>query len=221
MMNWLYRLRSIFRRPLHTLKSVDAYALWANSYPAQAHNPLMIIEQEAMLQFMPKLKHKIVLDLACGTGRYGNIALEHGAKQVIGVDNSHAMLQRGHIENIALATTEKIPLAAHSVDIILCGLALGHLPQLASTLQEISRILKPNGSALISDFHPFQYLSGARRTFQSSKGIAYQVEHYIHLYSEYHTIGQATGLRITEISEPCLNDHKPVVLVLRYDKIAD
>jgi malonyl-CoA O-methyltransferase len=220
-MNYLYRLRTLFRRPLRTLSSVEAYALWAKSYPAQAHNPLMIIEQEAMLQLMPNLKDKIVLDLACGTGRYGTIALERGAKQVIGLDNSRAMLQRGHIENTTLASTEKIPLASDSIDVILCGLALGHLSQLKPTLQEISRILKPNGSAVISDFHPFQYLSGARRTFQSSKGRAYQVEHYVHLYSNYHAVGQATGLRITGISEPCLNDDKPIVLVLRYDNNAN
>src|SRR5690349_9028680 len=108
------RLKRLFAQPIKTLASVDAYELWAQSYPATAHNTLMSIEQTAMLELLPDLTGKTVLDLACGTGRYGKIALEHGAKSVLGFDNSHAMLKAAVIHETALATSDAIPLTPNS-----------------------------------------------------------------------------------------------------------
>src|SRR5689334_14396834 len=126
-MKWI---RRFLRRSPRTMSSLAAYSQWAATYAAHAHNPLMAIEQSAMLELLPLLKNKIVLDLACGTGRYGIIAQEQSAAQVLGLDNSFAMLQSAKIDNIGLSTTEAIPLASASVDVILCGLALGHLPSI-------------------------------------------------------------------------------------------
>lgn len=211
------RLKRLFSRPLQTLASVDAYALWAQSYPAEAHNPLMALEQESMLALMPDLSGKTVLDLACGTGRYGKIALERGAKSVLGFDNSHAMLKAAVIPQIALSTTEAIPLASNSIDTILCGLALGHLPEIESSTSEISRILKTGGSVLISDFHPYQYLNGARRSFNSN-GTTYAVEHYVHHLSDYFHLGEKNSLRLNGLLEPQWQ-RNPVVLAMRFEKI--
>ncbi len=58
------------------LTSLDAYARWAEAYPPQAHNALMRAEEQAVRALLPALDGQIVLDLACGTGRWGLIALE-------------------------------------------------------------------------------------------------------------------------------------------------
>jgi malonyl-CoA O-methyltransferase len=213
-MKWI---RRFLRRSPRTLSSLAAYSQWAATYAAHAHNPLMAIEQSAMLELLPSLRNKTVLDLACGTGRYGGIATEQGAAQVLGLDNSFAMLQSAKIDNIGLSTTEAIPLANASVDVILCGLALGHLPDVEHSMREISRVLKPSGIALISDFHPYQHLSGARRTFKAEDGKVYNVEHYVHLVADYYRIGQAVGLTMNAILEPT-HQQMPVVLVLRFQK---
>lgn len=210
-------LKRLFVRPLQTLASVDAYALWAENYPAEAHNTLMQLEQTAMLSLLPNLQEKIVLDLACGTGRYGKIAQERGAKSILGFDNSLHMLRAAQISQIALASSEAIPLANNTLDHILCGLALGHLPQLEPSLSEISRILKTAGTALISDFHPYQYLNGARRSF-SSNGKTYAVEHYVHHLSDYFALGEKYNLRLNALLEPQWQGN-PVVLVMRFEKI--
>lgn len=208
-----------FNRSLQTLKSQTAYALWAQNYPPEIHNPLMSAEQAAMIQLLPELAGKTVLDLACGTGRYARIANEHGAAQVIGVDNSLDMLRLNHHASLAQSTTEALPLRADSADVILCGLALGHLPQVDSSLVEIARILRAGGIALISDFHPFQFLSGAKRTFKTSDGAAYAVEHYPHLYSDYHKAARAASLTIDAVLEPQLTGKTgPVVLVIALKK---
>lgn len=214
-MRWL---RSLLRRSPRTLSSIQAYTKWAASYAAHAHNPLMALEQEAMLKLMPSLTNRVVLDLACGTGRYGLIAQQRGAKHVVGLDNSAAMLKAAQIADVALATTAALPLSAQSIDVVLCGLALGHLPQIETSLCEISRVLQAGGIALISDFHPYQYLSGARRTFKADDGRVYNVEHYVHLTAEYHHAGHAAGLRLTGLLEPGFNADIPVVLVMRFEK---
>lgn len=209
--------KRFFQPSLQTLESISAYDLWAQSYPAEAHNVLMQIEQGSMLELMPSLKDKVVLDLACGTGRYGLIAEKQGAQLVIGLDNSPAMLKKGVISNVALATSEEIPLADSSIDVILCGLALGHLPEINMSLSEIGRVLKTGGVALVSDFHPYQYLTGARRIFESNK-TSYAVEHYVHHLSDYFSLGHRANLQMSAIQEPIYKENKPVVLVIRYKK---
>ncbi|MCZ2099623.1 MAG: class I SAM-dependent methyltransferase [Anaerolineae bacterium] len=208
------RLRRLLTRPPRTLGSLDAYALWAANYPPEAHNPLMEIEQEAMLDLMPSLAGQVVLDLACGTGRYGVLARARGAAQIIEIDNSPAMLAVNWLPQRAQATSEAIPLGNGSIDVVICGLALGHLPRLQESMDEIERVLKPGGAALVSDVHPFAALSGGRRTFRGVGGGVYAVEHYPHLYADYHKAASEAGLEIDAVLEP-LHERAPVVLALR------
>lgn len=223
MLKHLRRLRP--PRPAKTLSSLDAYSRWAASYPPRAHNALMKAEEAAMLSLLPALEGQTVLDLACGTGRYGRLALERGAARVIGLDNSAAMLRatRGLSPLLsptywAEATCEAIPLAGAAVDVILCGLALGHLPRLTPSLREMGRVLRPGGAALVSDFHPFLALNGGQRTFTAPDGATYAVEHYPHLYADVHQAAGEAGLRIEHVVEPRLDNHVPVAIVYRFRK---
>lgn len=207
--------RRWLRRPLRTLPSLDAYALWAANYPPQAHNPLMEIEQAAMLELLPPLDGRVVLDLACGTGRYGLIAQGRGAAQVIGLDNSLPMLVGSPLRGRGQATSESVPLKSACIDVVLCGLALGHLPSVDASMREIGRVLKPGGAALVSDVHPFIALNGAQRTFAAPGGRVYAVEHYAHLYADMHRAAAAAGLAVEALREPT-HAGAPVVIVYRF-----
>jgi malonyl-CoA O-methyltransferase len=208
------------RRQLRPLSSQNAYALWAEAYPAQAHNAFMQLEQAAMEQLLPDLAGRVVLDLACGTGRYGLLAQAKGAAQVMGLDNSLPMLHAGKLTKIVLANLTALPLASNTFDVLVCGLAVGHLPKLDPIFAEIGRVLKPGGQALISDLHPFQALHGAQRTF-TANGKQFAVEHYPHFYTDYHRSAAAAGLLIEALLEPELPEKSglPVVLVLRLQKL--
>ena len=213
---------------LRTLSSVSAYALWAESYPPHAHNLLMQTEEATMQAMMPSLDEQYVLDLACGSGRYSRIAIDSNAKQVIGVDNSFDMLNMGQDAfkrhsrpQFVLGTTESISLKSNTVDVVLCGLALGHLPNLKPSLHEINRVLKQGGIALVSDFHPFLFLNGKQRTFTASNGDVFAVEHYPHLYSDYTQAVHAVGLTIENVQEPQIDIdgvQVPAVIVYRLRK---
>lgn len=187
-----------------TLSSLSAYERWADAYPPHAHNALMQAEEVAMLSLLPALSGLRLIDLASGTGRYGQLALEQGASRVVALDNSPAMLHHNRLAERALATSEALPLPPACMDGVICGLALGHLPSLAASLAEISRVLRPGGWALISDFHPFIFLNGQRRTFTAPDGRTYAVEHHVHLYADYHSAAGAAGLVIEAVLEPRL-----------------
>lgn len=212
-MTWLRRL---FERTPRILSSVEAYTRWAATYPAQAHNALMQAEETAMRSLLPEITDATVVDVACGSGRWGRIAYEQGAARVIGVDNSVAMLRQARLP-VAAGDVTRLPVRSAMADVVLCGLALGHLPQIDIALAEIGRVLRPSGVALISDFHPYQALNGAQRTFHSA-GQTFAVEHYVHLAADYLQAGQAANLELTGLAEPTLHGDAPVVLVLRFQK---
>lgn len=213
-------IRQQLRRPVRTLSSQQAYSLWAATYPAEAHNRLMEIEQATMLVLLPSLDGCTVLDLACGSGRYAKIAETLGAGRVIALDNHFSMVSAAEISLRGQAAMDAIPLPNASVDVILCGMALGHIPQIDKALRESSRVLTKGGVLVLSDFHPFQYLRGAKRTFAAPDGKTYAVEHYLHLYTDYFQAAQQAGLTITAVREPSLpeGDNTPIVLVLRLEK---
>jgi malonyl-CoA O-methyltransferase len=227
-------LRRRWGNPPTTLASLDAYALWAAQYPAHAHNLLMETEERAMLELMPTLEGQTILDLACGTGRYLQLVTQRAGTFALGADNSQAMLRAGKqtlpTQRWVCAAVDAIPLPDASCDGVICGLALGHIPQVEDTLLEMSRILKPDGWAVISDFHPFVFMHGGKRTFTAAGGQTYAVEHYPHLYATYHGAAARAGLTIEKVLEPTLIGDRgkqvqpltpsgtPVVIVYRLRK---
>lgn len=207
-------LKRLFSRRPRILNSRNAYAQWAKRYPAKAHNAFMRLEQSTMEARLPDLHNKIVLDLACGTGRWGKIAAEKGAAKVISLDHSYHMLAAGDMALSAQAELFAMPLRSSSVDVVICGLAIGHTPKLEQTLLETARILRPDGVAMLSDVHPFQAWQGAQRTFEGDDGKTYAVEHHIHSYADYFNAAKSAGLTITEVAEAGIEENQPPVLLV-------
>ena len=221
MLEWTKRR---IKRSIQILESQAAYRLWAADYQPSPHNPLMVYEQQAMIEMMPSLQARTVLDLACGTGRWGLYAQEKRAKAVLGVDNSFAMLKQGVLEKAVVSELGALPFRDICFDVILCGLAVGHLPldRMRQAFHEMGRVLKSGGVVLISDLHPFQALNGAQRTFRGADGKMYAVEHYVHHYEDYHRVAKEAGLKIVDVREPRHPDPKmrktPILLVLKFEK---
>ena len=192
-----------------------AYALWADSYPAQAHNPLMRAEERAMLGLMPaQLQDNSVLDVGCGSGRYMLHALQRGAARVSGVDLSPQMLRRAELELAALRGSAEIKLLQGDVsaipvpdacaDLTICGLVVGHLDDLQQALRELRRVTRPGGVVLCSDVHPIGHALGWLRDFKSGTE-RYAVRHTRHLYCHWHSACTALGLQMERVIEPMLD----------------
>ena len=211
------------------LEPREAYALWATSYPAHAHNPVMRAEERAMLGLMPEALHgQAVLDVGCGSGRYMLHALRRGAARVTGVDLSPQMLERASAELGALHADATVALVQGSLaalpvpdaraDLTVCGLVVGHLDDLRQALAELRRVTRPGGTLLCSDVHPIGHALGWRRDFKSG-GLSYAVRHTRHLYSHWHAACAGLGLRIEQVLEPML-DPADVPAGAHFDRMA-
>lgn len=84
-----------------------------------------------------------VLDLACGSGLAGRAAAERGAV-VVGLDAMRGLLRRAPFERI-LGDMHDLPLRARTIDLVLCQQGLQFADDLARTLQETRRVLRPEG----------------------------------------------------------------------------
>ena len=211
------------------LAPAEAYALWAASYPAHAHNPVMQAEERAMLGLMPAaLQGCAVLDAGCGSGRYILHALRRGAARVAGVDLSPEMLERADAELRAERNGVPIELLQGSVtalpvpdawaDLTVCGLVVGHLEDLRASLAELCRVTRPGGRMLCSDVHPIGHALGWVRDFKSG-GERYAARHTQHLYSHWHAACSALGLQIEHVLEPTL-DPVDIPVGARFDRMA-
>ena len=195
------------------LPPAEAYALWASSYPAHAHNPLMQAEERAMLGLLPdSLRGQAVLDAGCGSGRYILHALQREAAQVAGVDLSPEMLARARAElggaraevQLRQGSLTALPVDDGWADLTICGLVVGHLENLATALAELCRATRPGGTLLCSDVHPIGHALGWLRDFKAGER-HYAVRHTPHLYSDWHAACAASGLRIERVLEPMLD----------------
>jgi len=197
------------------LEPAAGYALWAASYPAHAHNPVMQAEERAMLELMPQaLQGCGVLDAGCGSGRYMLHALRRGASRVSGVDLSPHMLRRAQREldpyrrgadiHLTVGNVAAIPAPDCVADLTLCGLVVGHLDDLRQALRELHRVTRPGGTLLLSDVHPIGAALGWLRDFKAG-GERYAVRHTRHLYSHWHSGCTALGLQIEQVREPMLD----------------
>src|SRR3954463_13584981 len=71
----------------------EGYALWADTYPPHAHNPLMQAEQSAVTTMLAALTPHRALDAGTGTGRNLPLLASAGARLIVGADMSLPMLE--------------------------------------------------------------------------------------------------------------------------------
>jgi ArsR family transcriptional regulator len=102
----------------------------------------------------------VVADLGCGTASVAAQLAPH-VRRVIGVDNSAAMLKAARkrtegLENVDLrrGELEKLPIEPGSCDAALLLLALTYVEDPPAVLEEVKRILKPGGRAVVVDLLP-------------------------------------------------------------------
>jgi len=108
------------------------------------------------------VKDKVVLDAACGEG-YGSALLAQSAASVIGVDVdadtiAHAR-QRYARDGLRFECSDclQLPLANHSVDVVVSLETLEHLSDHDGLLREFRRVLKPDGLLVLSSPDRQQY----------------------------------------------------------------
>ena len=112
-----------------------------------------------LIATLPELPDPSCADLACGTGDITRMLAErYPAGKIAGLDLTPAMLEIAH-ERTAESRIDymegsmaDLPFDNGSIDIVTGGYALRNAPSLDQTITEISRVLRPGGTAAFLDF---------------------------------------------------------------------
>ncbi len=135
-------------------------------YIAHVERPLSwnnLYERPAMIERLPALKGKNVLDIGCASGYYTEYALNQGAR-VTAVDISRKMLEKlaEKIKSPGLKIQQAnagqpMPfLKADSYDCVICSLMLHYIKDWNPVFTELYRVMKKGGRLVISTHHPFE-----------------------------------------------------------------
>jgi SAM-dependent methyltransferase len=99
-----------------------------------------------------ELAGRLVLDVGVGSGRYAEVAADHGA-QVVGVDLSRAV--EAAAENlggralIAQADLFQLPFAPATFDVVYSIGVLHHTPDTAAAVRALATLVKPGGTLAV------------------------------------------------------------------------
>jgi SAM-dependent methyltransferase len=184
---------------------VLAYQQQAAGYDAEAGGGLFTIDEPVVAECLDGREPGVALDAACGTGRFAEFLARRGHR-VIGVDSSADMLaharRRVPAGEFRIGELDRLPLPDDSVDVIVCALALVHVPDLHPVLAEFTRVLRPGGDLVISDIHHELVTRGSVITARGPAGEPCIVATYRHPLGAYLRAALGLGLQVRRCEEP-------------------
>jgi SAM-dependent methyltransferase/post-segregation antitoxin (ccd killing protein) len=182
----------------------EGYARWAGRYDGWK-NPLIVVEEPAVIQLLQGLDFKTVLEVGVGTGRHAFRLAQDGA-QVVGLDLSPEMLKVAQAKSVTNETPltlvqgsieEPLPFSAECFDLVLSALALSHVADLQAPFMEFARVQHKGGVCLMSVYHPDAIASRWRTSLMEAEGV-YRLPNSPHTRQDYLTGLQAAGYRIRQ-----------------------
>jgi ubiquinone/menaquinone biosynthesis C-methylase UbiE len=184
-----------------------AYGSWAETYD-EADNPIIALEQPVVWSLLARIPPGRALDAACGTGRHARELVRLG-HEVFGIDITPEMLRRAE-ENVPQAEfrmgdLRQVPAGDGDFDVVVCALALAHLPELDAGVGELARVLRPGGMLIVSVLHPFQAHLGWHAPFADASGRRGFAREHPHGHAEYLAAFRAAGLSVRDCLEPRLD----------------
>jgi ubiquinone/menaquinone biosynthesis C-methylase UbiE len=125
-----------------------------------------------------------VIDVGCGEGAFSALAMEAGAGSVIGIDIAEAALARARRAHPDLAferveETGPLPFADNRFELAWASEVIEHVPDTATWLSEIRRVLAPGGRLAITtpDHGRVRLLFGGVERYSDPLG------DHLHLYT--------------------------------------
>jgi len=111
---------------------------------------------------LKKINPDKILDIATGTGDFALALLKLKPKEIVGVDISEGMLSVGNLKmkrkkvdniiKLLVGDSESLPFDDNSFDAITVAFGVRNFENLQKGLQEMRRVLKPDGKVVILEF---------------------------------------------------------------------
>lgn len=151
--------------PPTTAADVERFDRWAATYDestlqrwyfAPVHTRML----DLLVQEGPEKPPRRIVDVGCGTGRLLRaVSLRWPEAQLIGVDPAGQMVSQAERlcpkATFKVAPAESLPLPDESADIVLSSISFHHWADQEKGLQEIARVLHPEGLFCLAD-HTFR-----------------------------------------------------------------
>ncbi len=158
----------------------------------------------AFVDLLGNVKGKSVLDVACGEGHFSRKLAEQakGDIQITGIDASKKLIDIAQKKNEPFSHCIKFlvgdasrleSLPSNSFDVAFCNMALMFIKRYEDAIQEVSRVLKPQGLFVFSLLHPCFLTPGSGWILEDSpdkkktKRIGWKTDNY-HLELVYHGV---------------------------------
>lgn len=187
-----------------TIDTVGGYRSWAGTYD-EPGNPLIDVEAPIVQQILSELPVGRALDAACGTGRHADFLTKRG-HEVVGVDSSPDMLAKARVRipqaQFLRGELNALPLPDADVDLVICALALTHLPELGSAIAEFARVLRPGGHLVLSDIHIQSLYLGGIATAVGPDGTVARMPASRWRPSDYLSAALSVGFQVRRCVEP-------------------
>lgn len=184
--------------------AAEGYRAWAETYDRPG-NRLIDLEQPIVRRILDGLPRGTALDAACGTGRHAEYLASLG-HTVIGVDGSAEMLAIARAKvpggDFREGDLHHLPVPSQHADVVVCALALTHVPDLAPVLAEFVRVLRPGGHLVISDSRGLLGSLGSPVVKALPTGGFGYLPHRTHLTSDYLAAALPLGLQVRDCAEP-------------------
>jgi demethylmenaquinone methyltransferase / 2-methoxy-6-polyprenyl-1,4-benzoquinol methylase len=120
------------------------------------------IWRKKAVKMLKEIKPQRILDIATGTGDFAIESLSLNPKEVVGLDISEGMLEKGrekmikrkidHIISMQLGDSENIPYEDNYFDALTVGFGVRNFENLEKGLSEMLRVVRPGGKILILEF---------------------------------------------------------------------
>ena len=198
-----------------------ASARRAFSQAADGYDAAAVLQHEmgermsARLDYV-KLEPKRILDIGCGTGKHTDSLLQRYPKaQVVGLDFAMPMLRHTRKQGRWLrrpqcvcGDLDQLPIAGQSVDLVFSNAAIQWSGNLANTIADVQRILRPGGLFMFSSFGP-DTLKELRAAWSQVDG--YQ---HVHQFVDMHDYGDM--LLQAGLADPVMDMQR---MTLTYDTV--
>ncbi len=151
--------------PPTTTRDVARFDRWAATYDESIlqrwfFGPVHAQMLDLLTQEGPEKPPSCIVDVGCGTGRLLRaVSVRWPEAQLIGIDPAGQMVSQADRlcpkATFKLAPAESLPLPDESADIVLSSISFHHWADQERGLQEIARVLRPEGLFCLAD-HTFQ-----------------------------------------------------------------